>query len=81
MLCGIFTESSDYFCPDNMIFGNCTCQNTCEDPDGRNGCYGTCGEIEMCFCPEGFFIKEERCVPAEECDCFQPGDGVIPVRA
>ncbi|KAJ8035774.1 Fibrinogen C domain-containing protein 1 [Holothuria leucospilota] len=65
------------WCPANMVYGNCTCQKTCEDPDGRNGCHDTCDEFEMCFCPEGFFIKGQQCVPAEECACFQPGDGVI----
>ncbi|KAJ8029751.1 Angiopoietin-related protein 1 [Holothuria leucospilota] len=64
-------------CPANMVYGNCTCQKTCEDPDGRNGCHDTCDELEMCFCPEGFFMKGQQCVPAEECACFQPGDGVI----
>ncbi|KAJ8033611.1 Ficolin-1 [Holothuria leucospilota] len=52
-----------------MEYGNCTCQATCEDPDGKN-CYATCFEEQTCLCVEGFLKKGDDCVPPQECSCF-----------
>ncbi|KAJ8033610.1 Fibrinogen-like protein A [Holothuria leucospilota] len=60
-----------------MEYGNCTCQATCEDPDGKN-CYATCFEEQTCLCVEGFLKKGDECVPSQECSCFF-GERVIPV--
>ncbi|KAJ8033052.1 Ficolin-1 [Holothuria leucospilota] len=67
------------WCPNNMLYGECTCAKTCEDPDGRNGCHRElCEDLKMCFCPDGFYMTEGRCVPPEECSCFEAIEGVIP---
>lgn len=61
-----------------MKYGNCTCQATCEDPDGRR-CQLTCDEEENCICQEGFLKKGDECILPTECDCFIEGKGVISV--
>ncbi|KAJ8034067.1 Ryncolin-4 [Holothuria leucospilota] len=57
-------------CPPNMIFGECTCRKTCDDPDGVSGCYNDCGETGTCVCPDGFLMKGNDCIPRTECGCF-----------
>ncbi|PIK57223.1 putative ficolin-2-like [Apostichopus japonicus] len=42
-------------CPTNMIYGTCTCQATCEDPNGQSGCNSDC--TEGCTCPAGFLLQ------------------------
>ncbi|KAJ8033760.1 Fibrinogen-like protein A [Holothuria leucospilota] len=71
-------ESLIYHCPTNMVYGNCTCQPTCEDPDGSIECLVTCPEGEACICREGFVMKGGICVPIEECGCYIPGEGLVP---
>ncbi|XP_071835340.1 uncharacterized protein [Apostichopus japonicus] len=57
-------------CPTNMIYGTCTCQATCEDPDGKSGCKSDCLGSEGCTCPAGFLMQGSYCVSASECGCF-----------
>ncbi|XP_071816409.1 uncharacterized protein [Apostichopus japonicus] len=64
-------------CPSNMVFKNCSCQTSCENPDV---CEDTCSaeDDESCICPGGYFIKGDTCVPPEACGCYLTGRGVIP---
>ncbi|XP_071835328.1 uncharacterized protein [Apostichopus japonicus] len=57
-------------CPTNMIYGTCTCQATCEDPNGQSGCYSDCLGSEGCTCPAGFLLQGSDCIRASECGCF-----------
>ncbi|PIK52880.1 putative zonadhesin-like [Apostichopus japonicus] len=57
-------------CPMNMIYGTCTCQVTCEDPDGQSGCNNDCFGTEGCTCPAGFLMQGSDCISASECGCF-----------
>ncbi|PIK38968.1 fibrinogen-like protein [Apostichopus japonicus] len=40
-----------------MIYGTCTCQATCEDPNGQSGCNSDCLGTEGCTCPAGFLMQ------------------------
>ncbi|PIK52885.1 putative fibrinogen-like protein 1 [Apostichopus japonicus] len=53
-----------------MIYGTCTCQATCEDPNGQSGCYSDCLGSEGCTCPAGFLMQGSDCISASECGCF-----------
>lgn len=67
-------DNSVTFCPTNMTYGNCSCQATCDDPQG---CGASCNEEEACVCAEGFLKKGERCVAPQDCDCYVQGEGVL----
>ncbi|KAJ8032855.1 Zonadhesin [Holothuria leucospilota] len=61
-----------------MEYGNCSCEHTCEDP---LGCHtDSCIDVDgsFCTCPAGYYVKEDECVPPEECGCHVSGEGVIP---
>ncbi|KAJ8033166.1 Fibrinogen-like protein 1 [Holothuria leucospilota] len=60
-----------------MMYMECSCQVTCEDPDGTSGCHNNCTRGKTCICPDGYFLQGEHCVPPEECGCFVHGIGVI----
>ncbi|XP_071835606.1 uncharacterized protein [Apostichopus japonicus] len=66
-------------CPNNMIWMNCSCQTTCDDPDGLNGCFKSCDDEPgyTCVCPDGFLIRDGACIPLEECGCYHSPTGVI----
>ncbi|XP_071836658.1 uncharacterized protein [Apostichopus japonicus] len=66
------TESSTFVptCPTNMIYGTCSCQATCEDPNGQSGCNSDCLGSEGCACPAGFLMQGSDCISASECGCF-----------
>ncbi|XP_071835592.1 uncharacterized protein [Apostichopus japonicus] len=66
-------------CPNNMIWMNCSCQTTCDDPDGLNGCFKSCDDEPgyTCVCSDGFLIRDGACIPLEECGCYHPPTGVI----
>ncbi|PIK57225.1 hypothetical protein BSL78_05861 [Apostichopus japonicus] len=67
-------------CPTNMIYGTCTCQATCEDPDGKSGCKSDCFGSEGCTCPPGFLMQGSNCISASECGCFvAEANLIIPV--
>ncbi|XP_071836656.1 uncharacterized protein [Apostichopus japonicus] len=57
-------------CPTNMIYGTCSCQATCEDPNGQSGCNSDCLGSEGCACPAGFLMQGSDCISASECGCF-----------
>ncbi|XP_071836568.1 uncharacterized protein [Apostichopus japonicus] len=57
-------------CPTNMIYETCTCQATCEDPNGQSGCDSDCLGTEGCTCPTGFVMQGSDCISASECGCF-----------
>lgn len=57
-------------CPPSMVYGNCTCQPSCDDPSGLNRCNHSCNEAESCICSSGFLLKDGECVPLNECECF-----------
>ncbi|KAJ8033540.1 Ryncolin-4 [Holothuria leucospilota] len=60
-----------------MTFGNCSCQATCEDPRNENGCHNTCTEEYACVCKEGYLLRGNDCIRAQDCQCFVQGAGVI----
>ncbi|XP_071837755.1 uncharacterized protein [Apostichopus japonicus] len=66
-------------CPTNMIWMNCSCQTTCDDPDGLNGCFKSCDDEPgyTCVCPDGFLIRDGACIPLNECGCYHSPTGVI----
>ncbi|XP_071837754.1 uncharacterized protein [Apostichopus japonicus] len=66
-------------CPNNMIWMNCSCQTTCDDPDGLHGCFKSCDDEPgyTCVCPDGFLIRDGACIPLNECGCYHSPTGVI----
>ncbi|PIK62265.1 putative ficolin-1-like [Apostichopus japonicus] len=66
-------------CPNNMIWMNCSCQTTCDDPEGLHGCFKSCNDEPgyTCVCPDGFQIRDGACIPLEECGCYHSPTGVI----
>ncbi|XP_071836608.1 uncharacterized protein [Apostichopus japonicus] len=66
-------------CPANMIWMHCSCQTTCDDPDGLNGCFKSCDDEPgyTCVCPDGFLIRDGACIPLYECGCYHSFMGVI----
>ncbi|KAJ8033890.1 hypothetical protein HOLleu_24268 [Holothuria leucospilota] len=68
-------------CPSNMVYGNCTCQPTCDDPSGNTKCFDhDCIVAETCICAEGFLQKDSDCVIPSDCGCFvSEYNSVIPV--
>ncbi|XP_071835598.1 uncharacterized protein [Apostichopus japonicus] len=66
-------------CPNNMIWMNCSCQTTCDDPEGLHGCFKSCNDEPgyTCVCPDGFQIRDGACIPLEECGCYLSPTGVI----
>ncbi|PIK58399.1 Angiopoietin-related protein 1 [Apostichopus japonicus] len=66
------TTSSDAltFCPSNMDIDNCStaCQRTCEAPGICQD--EVCTDGEVCFCPDGFFMKGSHCVAPKQCGCY-----------
>ncbi|KAJ8033157.1 Ficolin-2 [Holothuria leucospilota] len=69
--------STPPFCPTNMVYMNCVCQSTCENPNGMNSCVIDCTGGEACICPDGFYLMGGNCVPPEECGCYYADGGVI----
>ncbi|XP_071836569.1 uncharacterized protein [Apostichopus japonicus] len=57
-------------CPTNMVYGTCSCQGTCEDPNGQSGCNSDCLGTEGCTCPAGFLMQGSDCINKSECGCF-----------
>ncbi|KAJ8047710.1 Fibrinogen C domain-containing protein 1 [Holothuria leucospilota] len=63
------------FCPVNMEYDHCSCQDKCS-----GGCQRNCvdGE-ETCICPNGFFLDQNsNCVSEQECSCYIEEFGLIP---
>ncbi|KAJ8033475.1 Fibrinogen-like protein A [Holothuria leucospilota] len=60
------------YCPVNMVYGNCTCQSSCQYPSSLDGCNTNCqtGEPETCICANGYLKKDNECVTASECGCY-----------
>ncbi|PIK54009.1 hypothetical protein BSL78_09094 [Apostichopus japonicus] len=85
---GITTElqstlfSSMFECPPNMIYGNCTCQATCQDPKGESACNVTCLGSEGCICQtDGYLLNGSDCIHESQCGCYVPEVNlVIPVK-
>ncbi|XP_071827294.1 uncharacterized protein [Apostichopus japonicus] len=76
---GITTElqstlfSSMFECPPNMIYGNCTCQATCQDPKGESACNVTCLGSEGCICQtDGYLLNGSDCIHESQCGCYVP---------
>ncbi|XP_071839367.1 IgGFc-binding protein-like isoform X2 [Apostichopus japonicus] len=63
-------------CPINMVYDPCgsACQATCAGQLAEN-CKFLCEEV--CVCPEGQILDEDRCVPEAECGCKLPTGGYI----
>ncbi|XP_071836659.1 uncharacterized protein [Apostichopus japonicus] len=59
-----------YTCPPNMIYGNCTCEATCEDPKGESACKSTCLASKGCICKAGLMLNGSDCISASRCSCF-----------
>ncbi|PIK53643.1 hypothetical protein BSL78_09455 [Apostichopus japonicus] len=53
-----------------MIYGNCTCEATCEDPKGESVCYSTCLGSTGCICKAGLMLNGSDCISASRCSCF-----------
>ncbi|XP_030069375.1 IgGFc-binding protein isoform X2 [Microcaecilia unicolor] len=60
-------------CPENSTYKTCafTCSTSCAVFWGMQDCPETCAE--GCECNNGFFFDGERCVPMEECGCYENG--------
>ncbi|PIK33868.1 hypothetical protein BSL78_29313 [Apostichopus japonicus] len=56
-----------------------SCQTTCDDPEGLHECFKSCNDEPRytCVCPDGFQIRDEACIPLEECGCYHSPTGVI----
>ncbi|XP_071826658.1 uncharacterized protein [Apostichopus japonicus] len=67
---GTTLGSSIYTCPPNMIYGNCTCEATCEDPKGESACNSTCLGSTGCICKAGLMLNGTDCISASRCSCF-----------
>ncbi|XP_071836787.1 uncharacterized protein [Apostichopus japonicus] len=67
---GTTLGSTTYPCPPNMIYGNCTCEATCEDPKGESACYSTCLGSTGCICKSGLMLSGSDCISASICSCF-----------
>ncbi|PIK58524.1 putative IgGFc-binding protein-like [Apostichopus japonicus] len=67
---GTALGSSIYTCPPNMIYGNCTCEATCEDPKGESACNSTCLGSTGCICKDGLMLNGTDCISASRCSCF-----------
>ncbi|XP_071837235.1 techylectin-5A-like isoform X3 [Apostichopus japonicus] len=67
---GTTLGSSIYTCPPNMIYGNCTCEATCEDPRGESACNSTCLGSTGCTCKAGLMLNGSDCISASRCSCF-----------
>ncbi|PIK58514.1 putative IgGFc-binding protein-like [Apostichopus japonicus] len=67
---GMTLGSSIYTCPPNMIYGNCTCEATCEDPKGESACNSTCLGSMGCICKAGLMLNGSDCISASKCSCF-----------
>ncbi|XP_071836673.1 microfibril-associated glycoprotein 4-like isoform X1 [Apostichopus japonicus] len=65
-------------CPTNMQWMTCTCEFTCEDPDGLFGCYNNCSGQDACICPSGYLMKGGDCVNPNQCGCYHNTYNVIP---
>ncbi|PIK39938.1 hypothetical protein BSL78_23228 [Apostichopus japonicus] len=58
-------------CPTNKVFGNCTCEGSCSDPDG---CTTSCSSgSTTCVCPSGYLMDGDTCQPIQECGCYLSG--------
>ncbi|KAJ8050470.1 Angiopoietin-1 [Holothuria leucospilota] len=63
-------------CPPNMVYAYCTeGQGTCQNPSGVT--VTSCSVPMTCVCPPGCLMKDNACVPREECECFIAGAGVL----
>ncbi|XP_078392309.1 IgGFc-binding protein-like, partial [Cetorhinus maximus] len=60
-------------CPANSHYQMCadTCTTTCARITDATRCPVTCAE--GCQCDQGYFADGERCVPIEQCGCFENG--------
>ncbi|PIK57226.1 putative zonadhesin [Apostichopus japonicus] len=67
---GMTVGSTIYPCPPNMIYGNCTCEATCEDPKGEFACNSTCLGSTGCICKAGLMLNGSDCISASSCSCF-----------
>ncbi|KAJ8033592.1 Angiopoietin-related protein 7 [Holothuria leucospilota] len=75
------TETGDDItkCPKNMVYGNCSCQTSCEDPNGKTNCGVSCKESKTCTCVDGFLKRGNQCIRANECGCYVGDiDSVVP---
>ncbi|KAJ8049910.1 Fibrinogen-like protein A [Holothuria leucospilota] len=64
------------FCSQNMVYGNCTCIPSCQDPLGTN-CQNSCDEGESCVCQEGYLMDGSSCVFPTECGCYLSEDNRV----
>ncbi|XP_075117575.1 SCO-spondin-like [Leptodactylus fuscus] len=71
-------------CPSNMIYqtteecrrGGGACPRLCLDQAGDVECASNC--YEGCYCPEGFFLQNNSCVPRTECFCYHQRELLLP---
>lgn len=67
---GTYIGNIDLACPRNMIFGNCSCQPSCDDPTGLTNCDENCAREETCVCSSGYLKSGDNCVSPNECRCY-----------
>ncbi|KAJ8033880.1 Fibrinogen-like protein A [Holothuria leucospilota] len=73
-----FTPSGDTcICSSNEVYGTCTCERSCENPQVCTPC-STQGQ--RCHCPIGFYLQGQDCVQQENCNCFTDGN-IVPEGA
>ena len=59
---------SALICPDGFIVSNnATCSNTCLDTAADQSSDCNIFPHEACVCPEGKVLKQNQCVPLEQC--------------
>ncbi|XP_041419720.1 IgGFc-binding protein-like [Xenopus laevis] len=58
-------------CPPNSHYEPCgtSCPSTCVNPHAPNNCSRPCAE--GCFCDPGYVLYDTKCVPEDQCGCWQ----------
>ena len=49
------------------FFTHPACQATCHDPKAAEQC--PFPDTEGCYCPDGLYLRDDQCVPLEDCGC------------
>ncbi|XP_019628446.1 PREDICTED: mucin-5AC-like isoform X1 [Branchiostoma belcheri] len=67
-------------CSESLIEKSCACERTCENPEGY------CDDEDMiqdgCFCPDGFVLDNDQCVPEADClHCVDDQGNIVPINS
>ena len=50
------------------FFSHSACQATCHQPQAAEQC--PFPDTEGCYCPDGLYLRDDQCVPLEDCGCL-----------